>query len=72
MKQVEIFKTGVCRANEAEAVINVLFKCFPHYQINFDLDDCDHILRVETQHDHIDKKQIMDLVAELGYECFWL
>ena len=49
MKQVEIFKTGVCRANEAESVVNVLLKCFPHYQINFDLDDCDKVLRVVSE-----------------------
>ena len=72
MKQVEIFKTEVCRANEAEAVINVLLKRFPHYQINFDLDDCDHILRVESEGDNIDEKQVRQLMAELGYECFWL
>ena len=72
MKQVEIFKTGVCKASEAEAVTNILLKCFPQYQINFDLDDCDNILRVESQQDLIDEKQVRQTMAELGYECFWL
>lgn len=72
MKQVEIFKTGVCKASEAEAVINALLRCFPHYLINFDLDDCDNILRVETGYGHIDEKQVRQLMTELGYECFWL
>lgn len=67
--KVEIFKTSVCRASEAEAVIKVLLKRFPQYRINFDLEDCDRILRIETRHDDVDQKRIGRLLAQLGYEC---
>src|ERR1700741_1373259 len=55
MKKVEIFKTSVCKYTEAENLVHVLLLKFPHYKINFDLDDCDRILRIETVNYDIDK-----------------
>ena len=44
---VEIFKTNVQSRSESERMVHTLKQKFPSLKINFDLDDCDNILRVE-------------------------
>jgi hypothetical protein len=44
---VEVFKTNVKNYNDSEKIVETLKKKFPFLKINFDLDDCDKILRVE-------------------------
>ena len=67
--QVEIFKTNVQTKAGAEKIIACLLSYFPGYTINFDLDDCDRILRIETQNDNIKEQQIIQLLAAKGYTC---
>ena len=45
---VEVFKTNVQEADESDKIILKLLEHFPDSQINFDLDDCDKILRFEA------------------------
>jgi len=45
-KMVEIFKTDVEKGKEA-ILLAALANIFPHCRINFDLEDCDRVLRVE-------------------------
>lgn len=64
---VEVFKTNVEKESDKNDVITVIQTQFPNYKINFDLEDCDKILRVEgidLQHD-----PIMNYVNGLGYMC---
>lgn len=46
---VEVFKTDVKRISEAKILLGKLSERFPHYKMNFDLSDCDKILRVEAE-----------------------
>lgn len=48
MKPVAIFKTDVLDEPAAKRMVLCLKKLFPGTKINFDLDDCDKILRVES------------------------
>jgi hypothetical protein len=43
---VEVFKTNVEELKASKQIIQVLLEQFPSHKINFDLDDCDKILRV--------------------------
>ncbi len=45
---VEVFKTDVTQADLAERLRAELNEHLPAARINFDLEDCDHILRVEV------------------------
>ena len=45
---VEVFKTNVQEVDDANKIIQKLLEHFPNYKINFDLDDCDKILRIES------------------------
>jgi len=44
---VEIFKTNVEINTDANAIVSILQRQFPDCKINFDLEDCDRILRIE-------------------------
>jgi hypothetical protein len=64
---VEVFKTNVGRQVEARLIIQRLIKCFPGYKINFDLKDCDKILRVEG--DNIAACRIIELLQAHNFYC---
>ena len=46
---IEVFKTDVKRIGESKVLLSKLSERFPHYKMNFDLSDCDKILRVEAE-----------------------
>jgi hypothetical protein len=64
---VEVFKTNVNGAELAEELVSTLRVRFPFSKINFDLEDCDKILRVE---DHqVCVKTVIELVNRRGFDC---
>ncbi|HVD97631.1 MAG TPA: hypothetical protein VNB90_05450 [Cytophagaceae bacterium] len=64
---VEIFKTNVQEQEQASKLLDKLSEKFPSSRINFDLEDCDKILRVES--DAIAAENIIELVEANGYQC---
>lgn len=64
---VEIFKTNVEGGGLAEQLVSTLHDRFPSCKVNFDLDDCDRILRVEGG--HVCPESIVDWMKSHGYFC---
>jgi hypothetical protein len=64
---IEVFKTNVHKTREANRLVTLLLNHFPGSRINFDLDDCDKVLRVEGRHFVTEK--VMNLVKECGFQC---
>ena len=64
---VEIFKTDVCDPMDAVILIDAIRKAFPGHKVNFDLQDCDHILRIETCADTIQIDSVIQLIRQFGY-----
>lgn len=64
---IEVFKTDVLGVKESNYIVRTLLSFFPHYKINFDLDDCDKILRVDAPVICIEK--IIQLLQSFGYQC---
>ncbi len=64
---VEVFKTSVQEIKESEKVLEKLCAQFPGHTINFDLEDCDNILRVENT--IIDCEKIITIMTSLGHQC---
>ena len=64
---VEIFKTNVYDIMQADEVIALLNQHFPAFMINFDLHDCDKILRVKGE--SIPVNEIVDIVSANGFHC---
>ncbi|HKZ37375.1 MAG TPA: hypothetical protein VJ184_06985 [Chryseolinea sp.] len=67
MKVVEIFATNVQEISQATHLVTMLRNLFPDYLINFDLDDCDKILRVES--DKVDAKEIVKFMNSKDIQC---
>ena len=66
-EMTEVFKTTVQKPAESEWLIRMLLSHFPNTRINFDLEDCDRILRVEGQ--GFCTERIASLVTEAGFSC---
>ena len=64
---VEVFVTNVRRVATAQEIVALLLENFPDSKINFDLEDCDKVLRVEGENFHAGK--VMMLVNETGFHC---
>ena len=64
---VEVFKTNVQEFSEAQKLVTLLRRHFPDSKINFDLDDCDKVLRVEGNDLRIEK--VMTLISKKGFLC---
>jgi len=63
---IEIFKTNIGDAEQARLVAREIRERFSHYSVNFDLDDCDRIMRVKCDLEHIDTANISTILAKLG------
>jgi hypothetical protein len=65
---VEVFKTNVSDIDQAKFITSRIKKTFVTYHINFDLDDCDKILRVESQ-DGIQSTSLIELLRDFGIQA---
>jgi hypothetical protein len=64
---IEVFKTNVHEVEKSNIIFQKLQQHFPENKINFDLEDCDKILRVEGNTIHPEK--IIEIVKEEGHFC---
>jgi hypothetical protein len=64
---VEVFKTNIHDKSIASKVLQDLYRHFPGYKINFDLEDCDKILRIESE--AVNPDEISKHLNHSGYFC---
>ena len=64
---IEVFKTNVKSLQAAKRLKLLLEKLLPGCKINFDLEDCDKILRIKG--DNVDKEIIIGLMNCYNYSC---
>lgn len=68
MRTVEVFKTNVAHKKAAKTILTEIGIHQPEYKCNFDLDDCDKVLRIENVKGHVDAKLIFDILKKNNYE----
>lgn len=66
--QIEVFKTTVKTRLAAKQIQGVLVARYPDLKVNFDLEDCDNVLRVVSETDFPQVSEIITLVKEYGHE----
>jgi len=49
MSAVEVFKTNVLNKRAAKVILEEIGMHQPDYKCDFDLDDCDKVLRIEMK-----------------------
>lgn len=69
IKTVKIFKTNVQNDKDSAKIATALLTQYPLYKINFDLEDCDKILRVEADQCGIETDNIIMYMVGFGYRC---
>lgn len=66
---VEVFKTNVNDKDLALAMIEMIHKTFDGYRANFDLEDCDRILRIESRQNDIEPSMVIGLLGDYGFRA---
>lgn len=67
LPMIEVFRTNVKQENEAKKVLDLLLMKFPDLVMNFDLEDCDRILRVCGC--NFSNYEISEQLHLIGYVC---
>ena len=68
MQTIDIFKTNVQNNKQARMVTGLLKVNFTKAEINFDLEDCDRIMRVK-RNDVFEPAAITRYIRKLGFRC---
>lgn len=68
MEIVEVFKTNVETSEQAQRLVTRIYENFPEYTVNFDLDDCDRILRVKAS-GFIRESSLLELLHTNGIDA---
>jgi len=64
---VRVFTTNIKHPTEAGFLVKVILATYPHHRVNFDLEDCDKILRIEGYDFNSDS--VVNILKKNGYEC---
>lgn len=64
---IEVFKTNVQEVEQSVMIVRKLLEHFPNSAVNFDLEDCDKILRINDS--EILNHKIIELVNSYGFHC---
>ena len=65
---VEIFKTNVTNKKLAGKVLKSLRAQLPAYRFNFDLEDCDRILRAQSENIAVEPAGIVQIAKDHGVD----
>jgi hypothetical protein len=64
---IEVFKTNVQEVEQSKMIVEKLLEHFPNSAINFDLEDCDKILRIHSL--SISNRKIIEVLNTHGFYC---
>ncbi len=64
---VEVFKTDVSNCEDAQRLIEQIHLKFIDYKANFDLEDCDLILRIQSFKGSIIPQFIISILKQNGF-----
>jgi hypothetical protein len=66
---IEVFKTNVEEKEVADKIIEAIHQRFKDHKANFDLQDCDRILRVVSVNGSLQTTNVILLIRTLGYHA---
>ena len=64
---VEVFKTNVLYESDAMMILHCIHKTFVGCEANFDLSDCDNILRIKYKEDIVTPDTVIELLYAFGF-----
>jgi hypothetical protein len=66
---IEVFKTDVKHRHQANMLLDQIHSAFADYKANFDLDDCDNILRVKSNEPSIQSECLINILKDFGFHA---
>jgi hypothetical protein len=66
---IEIFKTDVNDPRYADILVEHIQRTFRGYEVNFDLQDCDKILRVKCPSGVVDANCLINMLGSFGFHA---
>lgn len=66
---VEVFRTNVSDSHHANMLLDQIHRSFAGYKANFDLEDCDKILRVKCAAGFIQASYLVELLKDFGFHA---
>jgi hypothetical protein len=66
---IEVFSTNVTDPVHAAMLLERIHEEFAHYRANFDLNDCDNILRVVSPGENVDAYTLISLLRRHGFHA---
>ncbi len=66
---IEVFKTDVKDRSQAVLLLAQIHQTFAHYTAQFDLDDCDRILRVHCSFGSVQSLRLIELLNDFGFQA---
>ncbi len=66
---IEVFKTNVKEDCHANLLVDQIHKIFEGHEANFDLEDCDKILRVKCRSGFIQPSKFIRLLNDFGFHA---
>ena len=66
---IEVFKTDVTDGDHANMLLNEIHETFIDHAANFDLEDCDNILRVKCTSGDVQGELLIDFLKEFGFDA---
>lgn len=68
MGTVEVFKTNVINKRAAKIIMDEIGFQQPEYKCNFDLEDCDKVLRIENASGKIDAQLVFEILEKNNHQ----
>lgn len=66
---IEVFKTNVQEQQHAAAIVNEIHEQLNDCRANFDLQDCDNILRIKSASGEVPVTTLFEILNRYGYRA---
>ena len=66
---IEVFKTDVDDSKYADILVEHIQRIFQGYEVNFDLQDCDKILRVKNVCGMVNSDRLIQVLSKFGFHA---
>jgi len=66
---IEVFKTNVRNRSHAKMLVSQIHTAFGGYEANFDLDDCDNILRIKSITGTVQASRLIAFLRDFGFNA---
>ena len=66
---IEVFKTDVDDSKYADILVEHIQRIFQGYEVNFDLQDCDKILRVKNVCGVVNSDRLIQMLNKFGFHA---